>query len=151
MTKKRTQEPWMAADEYGRQLPQFSVNLIVADVSRSVAFYKNVLHTKQVYSDVDFAALEVSGLKFMLHADHTYNHHPWYARLVQTPRRGLGAELRLFGVNPDDVEARAKQHGARLLQPATDKPHGWRDVIVEDPDGYAWAVGLPTAKNATRA
>ncbi|HEV8385633.1 MAG TPA: hypothetical protein VGQ11_12240, partial [Candidatus Acidoferrales bacterium] len=59
-------------------------------------------------------------------------------------QRGLGAELRLFGVNPEGVEARAKHHGARVLQSVTEKPHGWRDVIVEDPDGYAWAIGVPT-------
>jgi len=28
------------------------------------------------------------------------------------------------------------------LQPATDFPHGWRDVMVEDPDGYVWAAGV---------
>jgi uncharacterized glyoxalase superfamily protein PhnB len=67
--------------------------------------------------------------------------------LLNTSQRGLGAELRLFGVNSEEVEARAKQHGARLLQPVAEKPHGWRDVIVEDPDGYAWAIGVPTKKD----
>jgi len=28
------------------------------------------------------------------------------------------------------------------LQKTEDKPHGWRDVIVVDPDGYTWAVGV---------
>ena len=144
MTKKRTQEPWMPADEYGRRLPKFSVNLLVADVARAVAFYQNVLGANAVYADVDFAAMEIAGLEFMLHADHTYDQHPWHPRLLATSQRGLGAEIRLFGVSPDAVEARAKQHGAHLLQPVTDKPHGWREVIVEDPDGYAWAVGVPT-------
>jgi catechol 2,3-dioxygenase-like lactoylglutathione lyase family enzyme len=136
----------MPADEYGRRLPKFSVNLIVAEIARSVKFYKEVLGAKEVYSDVDFAALEIVGLEFMLHADHAYDQHPWFANLTNTPQRGLGAELRLFGVSPDAVEARAKRVGARLLQPVTDKAHGWRDVIVADPDGYAWAVGLPTKK-----
>ena len=148
MTKKRTQDPWMPGDEYGRRLPKFSVNLIVSDVARAVAFYQNVLGARAVYSDVDFAAMDIGGLEFMLHADHAYDQHPWHARLLSTSQRGLGAEMRLFGINPDAVEARAKKYGARLLQSVTDKPHGWREVIVEDPDGYAWAVGVPTPHTA---
>ena len=142
MAKKLTGEPWMPADEYGRSLPRFTVNLIVMDIARSVAFYKGVLGAAVRYSDPDFAALRVAGLEFLLHADHTYESHPWYRRLAAGEARGLGAELRLFGVNPEEVEARARQRGAKLLQPVADKPHGWRDVVVEDPDGYAWAVGV---------
>jgi hypothetical protein len=52
----------------------------------------------------DFAAFNVGGVERMLHADHTYDKHPWYGP----------------------------------------KGHGWREVMVEDPDGYLWAVGVPT-------
>jgi uncharacterized glyoxalase superfamily protein PhnB len=54
----------------------------------------------------------------------------------------LGAELRVMGIDPDGVEARAKSAGATIVQPAADYPHGWRDVMVADPDGYVWAVGV---------
>ncbi len=139
--KKRTREPWMPADEYGRLLPKFSVNLITSDLERSVRFYADVLGAKVVFADPDFVALELEGLSFMLHADHTYDLHPWSSRLAAGQQRGLGAELRLFGVDPDAIESRARSHGALILQPAQDKPHGWRDIIVADPDGYTWAVG----------
>ncbi len=43
MTKKRQGEPWMSGADYGRQLPQFCVNLIVRDVPRSISFYSTVL------------------------------------------------------------------------------------------------------------
>ena len=141
MAKKRQGEPWMPAAEYGHQLPQFTVNLIVRDLARSVAFYRDVLGADVQYSDPDFAALRVSELDFMLHADHTYDDHPWYGRLVGDEGRGLGAELRLFGVSPDEIEARARANGATVVQPATDKAHGWREMMVADPDGYVWAIG----------
>ncbi len=141
MTKKRIGEPWMPAGEYGRSLPNFTVNLLVADVARSVAFYRDVLAAEVRYEDPDFAALRLGALDFMLHADHTYEEHPWQGRLRQEPRRGLGAELRLFGVDPDGLEARARKAGADVLLPATDKAHGWREVWLRDPDGYVWAAG----------
>jgi len=146
MATKRTNEPWMTADDYGRTLPVFTVNLLVANLPKSVSFYREVLGATLVYSDPDFASLRVKDLEFMLHADHAYEHHPWHARLTKGEGRGLGAELRLFYSDPDVVEARAQQFGAAILQPSQDKPHGWRDVIVTDPDGYAWAVGIPLKK-----
>lgn len=144
MTTKRTDEPWMSADDYGRELPTFTVNLIVSDVARSIRFYTTVLDATVVYSDADFSALRLGGLEFMLHADHAYDHHPWHPELASRVRRGLGAELRLFRVAPDEIEERAKDFGANILQPLQVKPHGWRDLIVADPDGYAWAVGTPS-------
>lgn len=143
MAKKRQGEPWMPAEEYGRALPPFTVNLIVKEVARSVAFYADVLGATVHYSDPDFAALRVGELEFMLHADHTYEDHPWYARLTSGTGRGLGSELRLFGVDPDEVETLAQQQGATVVVPTADKGHGWRELMVADPDGYLWAVGIP--------
>jgi predicted enzyme related to lactoylglutathione lyase len=146
MTKKRTGETWMPADDYGRSLPRFTVNLLVSDLARSLAFYKDVLGVSVHYSDADFAALSLNDLEFMLHADHAYDQHAWYPRLQRGDARGLGAELRLFHMNPDEVEARARANGATILRPAQDRGHGWREAIIADPDGYAWAVGAPLPK-----
>ena len=146
MTMTRSGDAWMPANEYGRSLPKFSVNLLVRDLSRSLSFYKQVLGAKVRYGDSDFAALVLNGVEFMLHADHTYDHHPLYARLQDGGKRGSGAELRLMGIDPDDLQKRAESAGAVILQPVADFPHGWRDVILEDPDGYIWAVGVPLKK-----
>jgi uncharacterized glyoxalase superfamily protein PhnB len=96
------------------------------------------------YADEDFAALSLAGAEFMLHADHAYDHHPLhnYISGVADGSRGLGAELRVMGVDPDAAEARAKAAGAKIVQPSADYPHGWRDVMLADPDGYVWAVGV---------
>ena len=94
------------------------------------------------YSDPDFAALKLKDLEFMLHADHAYDHHAWFPDLARGERRGLGAELRLFQTDPDLIESRARRFGATILQPSQDMPHGWRDVIIADPDGYTWAIGM---------
>jgi len=146
MTMTRTGEAWMPADEYGRALPKFSVNLLVRDVSISVSFYEQVLGATVRYSDADFAALVLNGVDLMLHADHTYDHHPLYSRIQSAEKRGSGAELRVMGIDPDSLQKRAEAAGVIILQPVSDFPHGWRDIILEDPDGYIWAVGLPLKK-----
>jgi uncharacterized glyoxalase superfamily protein PhnB len=143
MTKTRTGDVFMPADEYGRQLPKFSVNLLVRNVAISLPFYRDVLGASVRYSDGDFAALDLNGIQFMLHADHAYDHHPLYARLQSSGLRGVGAELRFLGLDPDTVEARAKATGIEILQAAKSYGHGWREVSVIDPDGYLWTVGLP--------
>jgi len=77
--KQRTGDPWMPAARYGRELPTFTVNLLVRDVPRAASFYTKIFAATVHYAD-----------------------------------------------------------------PATTKAHGWREVMVEDVDGYLWAVGLPT-------
>jgi uncharacterized glyoxalase superfamily protein PhnB len=112
-------------------------------VAHSLPFYREVLGATARYSDEDFAALSLLGVDFMLHADHAYDHHPLYAPLQAARERGVGAELRFLGIDPDKVEARAAERHATILQPAKDFPHGWREVTLLDPDGYIWTVGLP--------
>jgi catechol 2,3-dioxygenase-like lactoylglutathione lyase family enzyme len=142
MTKKRTGDPWRSAADYGRDLPAFSVDLLVGEIDRSLRFYTEVLGATVHYSDPDFAALNLAGVEFMLHADHAFDGHPLYGRTVEAALRGAGAHLRVLGVDPDAVERRAVVQGAEVIQPAGDRGHGWRDVTVADPDGYVWAVGV---------
>ena len=146
MTKTRTGDAFMPADDYGRALPNFSVNLLVRSVEKSLPFYRDILRATVRYVDGDFAALALLGIDFMLHADHTYDHHPLYERLQGAGPRGTGAELRVLGIDPDALEARARDAGVTILRAAQDYPHGWREIMLVDPDGYIWAVGLPTAK-----
>jgi catechol 2,3-dioxygenase-like lactoylglutathione lyase family enzyme len=150
--KKRMGDPWMPGYRYSALLPAFSVNLIVGDMERSVDFYREVLGAEVHYWDVDFGAVRVGAAEVMLHADHTHNNHAWYADLSAGHQRGLGLQLRLLGPDPDEVEVRALSQGARLVAAAADKGHGWREVLVRDPDGYEWAVGvlIPPAKGPFR-
>ena len=141
MTTKRTGTPWMASDAYGKTLAGLSLNLIVRDVERSVPFYRDVIGMTVHYADPDMAALQLAGTQIVLHADHTYDKQPWAERLGSPGKRGLGAEIRILGIDPDAAERRARERGATVLAGTRDWPHGWRDVLLEDPDGYTFAVG----------
>ena len=132
----------MEAVEYGRTLQGLTLNLIVRDVARSVPFYTEALGFAVVHQTGDYAALERDGAKIQLHADHTYRRTHWAADLATGIRRGLGAEVRLFGLAPEAVERAALQYGSVLLTTGERAGHGWRDVVVADPDGYTFAAGV---------
>lgn len=132
----------MPAASYGRTLTGLSLNLIVRDVARSLPFYTEVLGFRATYSDPDFAALERDGVRLTLHADHAYEDVPWASRLTGEARRGSGAEIRILGIDPDAVARAARERGSAVLYGPLTKQHGWREVHVEDPDGYVFAVGV---------
>lgn len=135
----------MPAADYGRSLRGLTLNLLVRDLAASLPFYGEVLGLTVLYSDVDFAALTgPDGMQVMLHADHTYDAMPWAGRLSSAERRGFGVEIRLLGLDPDAAERRARERGVTVLLPTQDYAHGWRACFLEDPDGYTFAVGLPT-------
>ncbi|MEO8744266.1 MAG: VOC family protein [Candidatus Dormibacter sp.] len=134
----------MPAPDYAKQLTGLSLNLLVRDVPSSLPFYTEVLGLSALYSDVDFAALEGGpGVRIMLHADHTLDHSPVEtARLGAPGRRGTGAEIRILGIDPDQVEARARERGFTVNVATQTFPHGWREVRLEDGNGYMFAVGV---------
>ena len=141
--KLRKGDPWVPADEYGRSLRGLSLNLLVRDIPRALAFAREVLGVEPVYSDPDFAVLRHGPSEWMLHADHTYRDHPLHGSLAADGPRGIGAEIRLHDTDPDAAEAAACERGDPILAGSMDKPHGVREVFILDPDGYLWAIDHP--------
>ncbi len=141
--KLATQPAWMPAPEYGRRLRGLGVNLIVRDIFAALRFQSEVLAAEILHNDPDFAAMQAFGAEWMLHADHTYNNHPVNGILSDRPARGIGVELRLYGRNPDDAEAKARALGFEVLAGTSDKPHGLREAYIIDQDGYLWVPSVP--------
>ena len=144
MAKMRgEQEPWMTAPDYGRSLRGLSINLLVKEVPRAIAFAREVLGATLVYGDADFAVLRREGAEWMLHADHTYGNHPLLALTGDGALRGAGVEIRLHDHDPDGAAAKAESLGYTVLAAAADKPHGLREAYIADPDGYVWVLDSP--------
>ncbi len=140
--KLRTGDPWMPAPAYGQSLRGLTINLLIRDIEAALPFYRDVLGAEIVYQDPDFAVLRHGDADWMLHADHTYQDHPLHAE-AQDGRRGIGAELRLHGCDPDAAEAAARRLGYQVLATAADKPHGLREAYLIDADGYLWVPDVP--------
>lgn len=144
MVMKRSKEPWMPADDFGRSLPRgIGINLLTSDLGAEIAFCRDCLGAMVLDSDEDFAALELCGSVFMLHADHAYRDHPLSGIVAGSDTRGAGAELRVYGLDPDKAEARARARGDHVLAGSLDKPHGLRECFIVDPSGYVWVPGTP--------
>jgi len=131
------------ADAFGRGLARgLGLNLVVGDMAASLRFHTHVLRAEIPYWDQDFAIAEALGSVWMLHHDRTYRNHPLIGMVRAADGRGIGAELRLYGLDPDEAEARAADAGGTVLAGAADKPHGLREAYILDPEGYLWVPSV---------
>lgn len=141
--EKEADRPDPAA--FGRALPRgLGVNLLVTDVDRAARFGAEVLGAEVKYWETHFAVLSALGSDWQLHSDWSYRAHELRGAVEGAEARGAGAELRLYGLDPDLCAARARDWGAIVLAAPADKPHGLREAHVVDPDGYVWVPSLPT-------
>ena len=139
MVMKRTKAPWMSADAFGRSLPRgVGLNLLVTEVAPAEEFLRVVLGASTLDADEDFAAIELLGSVLMLHADHSYVDHEMSGVTAGAEVRGAGIEIRVYGADPDEAEARAREHGDVVLAGSIDKPHGLRECHIVGPDGYVF-------------
>ena len=94
----------MPAEEYGRSLQGLGINLLVRDVTRSVAFARDVLGASVAYADKDFAVLRYANgptrAEWMLHSDGTYHSNPLLGLIGDAQVRGVGAEITALPLRP---------------------------------------------------
>lgn len=136
-------DKFMPAPELGRSFrPGLGVNLLMRDVGEGVRFAKEVLGATILHVDEGFAAIRHGESVWMLHHDDTYRGNVLRGLVEGVEGRGAGIELRIYGCPPDEAEARARIHGFTVLAGAIDKPHGLRECVILDHEGYCWVPGI---------
>lgn len=138
----------MSGADYGRSLTGFGVNLIVSDLERAVQFARQVIQAEVLFRTDVFAAMKLSGQHFMFHINDSYRGNELHATLISDMPRGVGIELRCYHVDPDAAEARARALGYTVLAGALDKPHGLRECMILDDDGFVWIPSKHLRPNA---
>ena len=130
------------AVQVGHALNGFGVNLLVSDVKRTVSFLERVFGFESLNVSDDYALLQFGQVYYQLHGDHTYGSNPLLSLVPESGPRGGGIELRLFELNPDQMETKAREYGYEILMETEDKPHGLRECFILDPDGYCWVPSI---------
>jgi uncharacterized glyoxalase superfamily protein PhnB len=128
----------MSGPDYGRTLRGLGFNVIVRDVTRATHFAETVLGATRFFGNDQFSAMKLNGADFMFHADATYAHNVLAGSLAGAEARGVGVELRCYGCDPDVAEAKARAGGWTVLAGCSDRPHGLRECMIMDDEGYVW-------------
>ena len=132
----------VSAEDFGRSLTGIGVNLLSPDVGAMVAFLTDVFGLTAHRVSADFAIIRHGTMLMQIHADTTYGTHPLLSLTPETPPRGGGLQLYLFGCDPDAATARSEALGHIVLEPAGDKPHGLREATILCPEGYAFSPAI---------
>jgi len=118
-------------------LTKLTPNLIVADVSRSIAFYRDMLGFTLVTTVPDaapfvFAIVQSGGVEIFLNAP-----EPAIAEYPAFKGRPIGGTLTLF-VQVDDVRGahEALKNRVEIVMPLEKKWYGPTEFAFTDPDGY---------------
>ena len=133
------------AEDFGRALTGIGVNLLSPDVRALAAFLKDVFGLPAFQLTNDFAIIRHGQMLMQLHSDGTYHSHPLLGVVPESPPRGGGLQLFLFGIDPDEAAAKAEAAGHMVLEPPADKPHGLREGTILSPEGYAFSPAVPKA------
>jgi catechol 2,3-dioxygenase-like lactoylglutathione lyase family enzyme len=118
-------------------------NLIVTDIVRSTAFYRDVLGLSVLTSVPDqppfvFVWLQRGGVNVFLNAQHAVAED-----LPSVASREVGGTNGLFMLIEAETTAagvdalfESTRERARVLMPLKDQFYGMREFTIEDPDGY---------------
>ena len=129
--------------DFGRGLEGVGLNLLCRDVRAMAMFLEQSLGLSIHRLSDDFALARHGATLIQLHRDSTFARHPLHGLLPAAPPRGTGAQIYLFGIDPDTACTRAEPVGGVVIESPADKPHGLREATILSPDGYAFSPAVP--------
>jgi lactoylglutathione lyase len=112
--------------------------LQVADMSRALAFYRDLLGFEPTYQfpsaeDPQFVSLELDGGKLGL-------------GVAERPVETATIAIWLYTDDVDAAVGELREAGTRVISEPADQPWGERIASVADPDGYTIHLGAPAAE-----
>lgn len=123
------------------------VELHVADVERSIAFYE-ALGFRIVQRWQDWIRLDRDGAELVLFSDDYIRRKPrraahYFSPWIDGYPRGVGVEIVIEVADVDAVHAAATAGGLRIVKEIADRPWKARDFRLADPDGYFLRITSP--------
>lgn len=118
-----------------------AINLIVADLQRSAAFYHEVFGVSAEYQDDDTTMFRFNDTFVFLHRDPAHQDvvSDDVLRLAQS---GVG-QFVAFVEDADAVRYELDQLAVSVIDGPTDRTWGMRTMTFADPGGYTWEITQP--------
>lgn len=115
-----------------------AINLIVGDLGRSTAFYRDVFGLPLEHEDEETAMFRFAGTYVFLQrgAEHRDDPSGDALRLAQS---GVG-QFVIFVDDVDAVRADLEQAGVATISGPADRDWGMRTLTLADPGGYTWEI-----------
>jgi catechol 2,3-dioxygenase-like lactoylglutathione lyase family enzyme len=113
------------------------INLIVGDLERSKAFYRDVFGLPLQHEDEDTAMFRFADTYFFLQRGAAHQDGP-SGDVLSLPRNGVG-QFVIFVDDVDAVDELDQAHVATISGPA-DRDWGMRTLTLADPGGYTWEI-----------
>jgi catechol 2,3-dioxygenase-like lactoylglutathione lyase family enzyme len=121
------------------------INLIVGDLERSKAFYREVFGLAPLHEEENFAVFRFKNTHVEVRRDPAHHDAPTDEALAWA-QKGAG-QFGIFVEDLDAVRAELDSRGVTLISGPADRDWGMRTITVADPGGYVWEIGqdLPSA------
>jgi len=114
----------------------FAINLIVGDLERSKAFYREVFGLAPRNELEDLALFRLKDTYVALQHDPAHENAP-AGEVLGLAQKGVGQ----FAIVVDDVDAvrtELEAHGVTVISGPANRDWGMRTLTFADPGGYTW-------------
>lgn len=116
----------------------FALNLVVGDLERSKAFYREVFGLTPLDEEDNLALFRFTDLFVALRRDPDHRATP-SAEVLALAHTGVG-QLAIVVHDVDAVRAELDKHGVDVISGPADRYWGMRTLTFADPDGYTWGI-----------
>ena len=133
-----------------RQQPKFSVQLTVADLATTEAFYAGILDLPvrraiTVLGAPEHLEMRIDGWELIFVEEATVlKAHPVLEERISTFPKGVGATLHFRVTGLEEIYDALLEEELEILYDLEVQPYGMKDVWCFDPDGYLVVLEEPT-------
>ena len=126
-----------------------AINLIVGDLERSKAFYREVFRLPLQHEDEDTAMFRFEDTYVFLQRGTAHQDGP-SGDVLSLGQKGVG-QFVMFVEDVDAVRAELDQGEVAILSGPADRDWGMRTLTFADPGGYTWGIAqdLPSASDSS--
>lgn len=119
-----------------------AINLIVGDLKRSSAFYRDVFGLPLRHEDEDTAMFQFEDTYVFLQRGHSHE-DALAGEVLDLAENGVG-QFAIIVDDEDAVRAELDQRGVAVINGPADREWGMRTMTFADPGGHTWEIAQET-------